>query len=42
MDHNPSRSIPDHFELVSNDNLVSHSNLSHRRHSFPTGFCTPD
>ena len=34
MDHNPSRSMPDHFELVSDDNLVSHSNLSHRRHSF--------
>ena len=42
MDHNPSRSMPDHFELVSDDNLVSHSNLTHRRHSFPTGFCTPD
>ena len=42
MDHNPSRAMPDHFELASDDNLVSHSNLTPRRHSFPTGFCTPD
>ena len=30
--------MPDHFELVANDNLVSPSNLTHHRH-YIRGFC---